>query len=156
MPNAVHYDCLLAIQAGIQALSLSGLTSGNVVLHKIPTNAVKDLPSTKYPAVIVCPFGVEALDPNAGSNLRIDIVYPCLVGILVGDNSSQSSNFNRTLDWRRQIIGKFHQKPAVFSAITGPFDVTVTPQAIVDAGAWIEKNLFASAMVVNVKSREAR
>lgn len=154
--SATHYDILNAIKTGIQGLSLSGLSNDNVLVHKIPTNATKDLPATKYPSVIIAPFGAETIDPNAGTNLRVDIVYPSLIGILVGDNSSQTSDFDRTLTWRRAIIGKFHQVKASFSAITGLCDCWVTPQAIVDPGAWLDKNVFASAVVSNVKCREAR
>ncbi len=152
MPNAILYDVLLAVQSQIVSLNLSGIDSAHVILQKVPSDRDGDLPATKFPCVIVAPFGPEILNAADGTNLRDDIIYPVIVAILAADNGDQSANFNTYLTWREQIRHSFHNK--VLGTLC--YRVQVQPQDIVDRGAWFERNLFASGVVLQCFNREAR
>jgi hypothetical protein len=152
---AVQFDILEAVQTAIQGLSLSGVSSANVVLLKVATDQAPDLPGVKFPAILIAPFGAETLTPTAGTNLRDDIEYPVLVAIVVADNRSQTTGFETYLGWRQSIRRKFHHKTEAFSGVSSVFNSVVTPLAVVDAPAWV-RNSFVSGLVVRVSSREVR
>jgi hypothetical protein len=152
---AVQYDILGAIKTAIQGLSLSGVSSANVVLLKVATDQQSDLPGVKFPAILLAPFGAETMDPAAGTNVRDDTVYPVLVGIVAADNRSQTASFETYLGWRESIRKKFHNNISAFSGVSSVFNSVVSPLAIVDAPAWL-KNSFVSGLIVRVSSREAR
>ncbi len=153
--NAVLYDILTAVQTGVVALSLSGVANANILVMKVPSDLDRDFPATKFPAVIIAPYGPEILNPADGTNLRDDILYPVLVAILAADNGDQAANFNDYLTWRQQIRHAFHNTNLGTNGALA-YNVQVVPQDIVDRSAWFERNLFASGMVLHCYSREPR
>lgn len=152
---SVLYDILGAVQTAIRGLSLTGMSSGNVVLLKIATNHLKDFPSGQFPAIVVAPANnaVEKILP--GTNRRNDIVYPIVVVMLDNDKQSQSSNFDRNLTWRQKIIRQFNSNISAFTGVTTVFDSQVQPLAIVDGPSWVKDN-WVSGLILNVSSRESR
>jgi len=152
---SVFYDILGAVQTAIRGLSLTGVSSSNVVLLKVAAEHKKDLPDTKYPAVLVAPSASATEKVLPGTNLRNDIVYPVTVWMVDNDNQSQSSNFDRDLIWRQKILRKFQSNISAFTSITTVFDSNTQPLTIVDAPAW-SKGLWISGLIINVSSRESR
>jgi len=152
MPNAILFDILNAVQAATAGRGLSGISSSNILVQKVPGNRPADLPAQQFPAIVIAPFGAEGLDPQAGTTSRDDVVYKVMVAILAADDGDQQANFNQYLTWRQSIRALFHDQP--LAALC--FSVQVEPLDIVDRDAWLQRNLFASGLVLRCFSREAR
>ena len=155
MPStSIFMKSMEAVQTAIQGLGLTGLSSSNVLIHKVPRDLDKDMPATSpLPAIIISPRDAEGADPRAGTNLKDDVVYPIQIVILDQDGQNQTTNFDRYLQWRETIRRTFHNKRlSGVSEVTG---VVVQPKTIVDPERWI-KGQFVSALVLAVTSREAR
>lgn len=151
---AVLETILSSVQTAILGLSLTGVSTSNVVIMSVPINRPADLPQTPYPAILIAPFGAEDLSPSGGTNLHDDITYPILVAILAKNEQAQAYNRARYLLWREDIRKKFHNH-----RLTGASTVytgMVTPQNMIDPTGWFEKNLFVSALLCKFVSREAR
>lgn len=156
------YNILFAVRDAIRGMSLTGIPKASVVVTKRPTNEPKDLPSEKYPCILVAPFGPETIDPAGGTNQRDDINYPVLVAIL--DNNQQAiahgtaedvgSNLDQILQWRETIRKGFHLSR--LTGIDSVYQIQVQPQQIIDLGAWDSRRLTASALLLRVFSRETR
>lgn len=154
MPNAVLFDALTTVQTAIQGLSLSGIANDHILVQKVISTSVKDLPATEFPCVLIAPFGKEDM-LETGTNLRDDIVYPIVAAIFAADDGSQTSNFNAYLTWREQIRKAFYNKNP-FSSIMSVYQSKIQPLDIVDLFSWDKLNLFASGFLLQVYSREAR
>jgi len=153
MLTSILFDILDAVRAGIQTLALPGLAAANVVVQKVPGDRAQDLPALQFPCVLIAPHGSETTDPLAGTNLRDDVVYPVRVTILAADGGDQQFGFRQYLGWRETIRRAFHNQRLDADLC---FNVQVQPLAIVDKSAWSDRQLFASAVVLNCFSREAR
>jgi len=155
---SVLEDILGAVKTGITGLSLTGLSSTLVFTQKVPSIRPADLPKTNPPApvVVIAPFGGETLTPTAGTNLRDDIIYPILVAIVAPDSQTQATDRDKYLTWRESIRKKFHHNLTAFTSLSTVFNSTVQPQAIIDPGAFFDRNVLVSAIVLQVSSREAR
>ncbi len=152
MPNAILFDILNTVQAGIAGRGLAGLSPANVLVQKLAGNRASDLPAPPLPAIVIAPYGSEGLDPAAGTTSRDDVVYKVLVAILAADNGDQQANFNQYLTWRQSIRQLFHDQPLASLC----FRVQVEPLEIVDRDAWFQRNVFASGLVLQCFSRETR
>lgn len=157
MANAILFDILEAVRSDIVALNLSGLADANVVLHKVVSTQAADLPATKFPCVIVAPWGRESNDPV--SNLRDDVGYPVVVAIIDSEQADnpqpgteQRQKLNQYLTWRERIRKSFNEQRLT----TLCHRVHVEPLDIVDKAAWEQKGLFVSGLVLRCYSRESR
>jgi hypothetical protein len=143
---------LNTIQASIVARGLTGLAPANVVVQKVAGSRAGDLPAQEFPSIVIAPYGSEALDPQAGTTSRDDVVYKVLVAILAADNGDQQANFNQCLTWRQSLRQLFHDQPLASLC----FRVEVQPLDVVDRDAWFQRNVFASGFVLKCFSREVR
>lgn len=157
--TAVYEQILTAVQAAVQNLDLTGVSDSNVMLLKVPTDRIRDLPSTRFPAVIVAP--TESIRYDAGTNRRDDIIYPVLVAAVAADNQDQTSLRARYLKWSQDVRRRFHL-PAQgtvedpFASITEVVSCEVDPRPVVDPPNWIAANLWVSGWVLRVRTRESR
>lgn len=152
MPNAVLYDILTQIKTAIVARALVGIDSANCLVQKVPGNRAADLPGQQFPCIVIAPYGPEQLDALAGSTSRDDVVYRVIVAILAADNGDQEAHLNQYLTWRQSLRQLFHDQPLGNLC----FSVQVKPLDVVDRDAWQQRNLFASALILNCFSREPR
>jgi len=152
MPNAILFDILNAVQAGIVGRGLAGVSPLNVLVQKVAGTRPADLPVQQFPAIVIAPYGAEGLDPGAGTTSRDDVVYKVLVAIVAADDGDQQANFNQYLTWRQSIRLLFHDQPLS----TLCFSVQVEPLDIVGRDAWLQRNVYASGLVLKCFSREAR
>ena len=106
----------------------------------------------QFPCIVIAPYGPEGLDPHAGTTSRDDVVYKIVVAILAADNGEREAHFNQYLTWRQSLRQQFHDQPLASLCFT----VQVQPLDIVDRDAWLQRNLFASGLVLNCFSREPR
>lgn len=158
MANAILFDILTQIRTDIQALTLPGIGAANIVIQKVPSTRDKDLPATKFPCVIIAPFGAESME-SAG-NLRDDVVYPVAVVVMASEKDEaeqpqeqQAKNFEMYLKWRETIRKSFIQQRLTSSLV---FKIELQPLDIVDRAAWFDRNVFASGLVLRCHSRESR
>jgi len=152
MPNAILFDILNAVRAAIAGRGLADISAANILVQKVPGNRAADLPAQQFPAIVIAPWRAEGLDPQAGTTSRDDVVYKVLVAILAADDGDQAANFNQYLAWRQSIRLLFHDQPLT----TLCFSVQVEPLDIVDRDAWLQRNVFASGLVLKCFSRETR
>src|SRR5579872_584335 len=152
MPNAILFDILNQVKAAVESRGLVGIGTANVIVQKVPANRPTDLPAQQFPCITIAPYGRERLDPQAGTTSRDDVVYRIVVAILAADNGDQAAHFNQYLAWRQSIRQLFHDQPLANLC----FRVEVEPLEIVDRDAWLQRNLFASALILNCFSRETR
>lgn len=156
--TSIHYQCMEAVQAAIQALALAGVTSSNIVVRKLGTDRGADWGdgSVSLPAIVIHSVGVETVNPRAGSNYRDDIDYPIPVNILAADNQDLVTNHERYLMWREQIRKRFtHQRLTITSTGASMIRTFTQPGAIMHPGAWYA-NLWHSTMIIRCTTREPR
>lgn len=138
------------VVSGIQALSLSGVPSANVVRKKVATLREGDMPGN--PCILVSPTGQVAAPVAEGTNLRDDIYYPVLVLFCKTDNQSQVSD-DTYLDWHEKVRKKFNNKPLL--AVPCVFTCQINPRDTYNVDAWL-KNLALGGIVFRFKARELR
>jgi hypothetical protein len=143
----VMQDIQSAIQGAITGGTLVGLTTGNVVIQKVPTDRNQSLP-----CVIIAPSGEE--DPATGVNDRDDITYNVLVALVNNDNQDQAANYEQELNWRQNIRRLFHMKQ-LGPLTTESVKTFVKPLMTVDPSAWYA-NLFLSMHMIQATCREVR
>lgn len=146
--DAVLEQCLTAVKARIQGLSLDGIANASVKIHKVPDDS-----KVTRPAVVIGPAGAETNSLPAGSNRRDDVGYPVFVGIVAADNQDQEANRARNFLWRERIRRAFHAQrlpgvPLVFTCGVETRDI-VAPD-------WFASMRFVSAVVVRCFAREPR
>lgn len=150
--DAMWYRILVAVTERIQALSLSGLDSDNVIMQKFPFNkkSNQSLADRLTTGIFVNPTR-ETLTPK--TNRTDDYGYGVQVTYFTVSNRDLTSNLNRTLQWR-DTLWKAH----IFQYLPGfteGFNCTPEPGPVYDAGAFAE-NMDAGSLVLRFFSREAR
>jgi hypothetical protein len=157
--DAILFDLLDEARTIIQALDLPEMPAANVLIQKVASNDVRDLPQDKYPCVLIAPYAAETYDTNGAMNIRDDVVYSVGVWIIASDKiedeqpgAAQEKDFRLYIKWRQSIRHAFHdQNPASHSWVS-----TVTPLDVVDRTWWHAKGVWISGMVVKFKCRENR
>lgn len=159
MADAIHYDCLEGVQAVIQGLSLAlpgggTLPSARVYLRKVLT----DRGGVTLPCVLVAPGPVpESLEE--GTTAADDLGYPCLVAVVAAGNADLAIDADHELLWRQQIRKALHFKrpSALTSALSVPLKRVVwEPYPVLDLTLFQQQNLWVSAALVRVVTREVR
>jgi hypothetical protein len=156
--DSVHMRCIDAIVARLQSLALDGIDSASIVGQDLPfawdfDNRNGKIPTYDLPGIIVSPFGIEAINPQEGTNYRDNIGYPCSVSIIAAqDIPTLSLNRTRSL-WRSRAIKAFRNQR--IPGVTEVWNANVEPQAIVAPDAWFQ-SLWNSSFVVRCLSREPR
>lgn len=146
-------DILNTVRSLVQDLELPGLATANVIVQKVAGDRPQDLPAVKYPCLLIAPHGAESADPQSGTNLRDDVVYPIRVTILAEDAGDQQFGLTQYLGWRERLRRRFHNQRLSPDLC---FTVQVQPLTIVDPAAWHQRGLFVSSLVLHCFSRESR
>lgn len=152
--SAVHDQCLVAAQARIQALTLAGITSSNIIIRKIPTDRDIGGDGTyDFPAIVISPLGIENQPPSGGTNARDDVGYPVLISFLAADNQDLTTNRERYLKWRETVNRAFRSQR--LTGVSEVYICRVQPGPIVSPAAFW-KNVYHSSLLVQCISRETR
>lgn len=155
--DAVIWRAMLAAQARIQGMALSGIVNGSIVIQKEPWERAfgsDRIGQYALPGIIICPFGKEQMLPTEGTNVRDDVGYPILVSILASNNQDLSTNNQPLyLKWREQIARAFRNQR--LPGILEIYRVAVEPAAISLPAAFLA-NYYHSALVLRATSREVR
>jgi hypothetical protein len=146
--TSVHYRCLTAVQQRIQGLSLSGISSAQVVIKFLG----REWPDVDNPPnVMVVPYGKEG-QPGLLAG-RDDIEYPVVVLIFDKLNQDYTSNLARDLLWRQQIFRALRHQRLV--GVPEVITVTAEPDFVVNLEAF-NRNVLLSGLRLLCRSREVR
>jgi hypothetical protein len=150
--TSVHYQCLEAVQARIQSLSLDGISNDDVQVLKIPLDRGWEDGTFSYPGVIISSIGAEQQSPSRVTNRRDDIDYPVFVSMLAADNQDLTANHNRYLLWRQKINRAFRNQhlPGLECVWC-----SVQPMQVTSQSAWFNA-IHHSSMIIRCNSREPR
>lgn len=150
MTDAVQYQILEAVQAGIQGLTLTDLASDRVKLEAVPSDKATDCPFISV--YIPRP---EEIPPSEGDNARDSILF--YVGVaMIAAKEDVTEWFPKTLLWREQIRRLFHLQR--LTGITGAavMPTVVIPGTAVDRDAWERKDLLAGLLILKIEVIEVR
>lgn len=152
--DSIHNQILSQVQTVIRALGLTDVTSGSVVVKKLPLQRVKRNDSLSYPIIIITPEQTTA-PPLAGSNVQDDVIYG--VGVSVMDNDNQertlAANINKYLLWLQKIRRAFHVKR--LANVSSVYTCAVVSMPPVSQHHWTH-DLWASGHLLKFTSRENR
>lgn len=157
MAQSALYGILEEIRDQVQSLNLSGISAGNVVICASPANEIISMPSARFPAVVIGPYGAESI--VAASNVRDDVSYPVVLAICDSlkldaeqPGDKQREGFDKRLYWRETLRKAFSNQRLTQS--TG-FTMQLQPLPIVEPRAF-ERDLWVSSMLLRVTNREGR
>lgn len=152
--QAYAEQIVLAIQARIQTLALSGIQSTNVIIQKIPSTTKNNAPVVALPCVIITPYNPESFSDLEGTNESDDIGYRIQISIVDKDGGDQEKNRNRWLLWREEIRKSLHNKR--LDSIPTQFTCSVSPNPVYDPAAWFDRGVALGGMIATFKNRENR
>lgn len=137
MADSVYKQIIDATVARIQALTMSGISTANIVARKTPI----DRNLTK-PCIIVYPV-TERQPPNGGTNARDETIYGVGIVAIAAGNQDPTTNLERLLKWRQQIRLALHNH-----RLTGIAEVT--GQQFIEPGPPVVENAFGQGWDVTV------
>ena len=161
MAATADYDKILdALLADVKTISHTGIDNANIIRFQVPT-ADKLIPTPSNPSIIVSPFGGERLGhPNIpDTNLSYVIGYPCLICVLDPVNQDQTTRKDSHFQWRENIVQQYESSAYMLSITTSNgsiVDQTLDTMTFVDPGAWFDRNIFASPVLLIVWFRRRR
>lgn len=152
--ESVHYQCLLAVQSVLQALTFSGMNSENIEVVKVvdaKTLEKDGALANRFPGILLAPVGAETM--LGGTNTRDDIGYPVGVFIMAKDDKDYFSNTNTYTLWREEAIKALRNQrlddvPEVHLS-------RIEPAQIIHSGAF-GRGLLISSFTVRYIARQSR
>lgn len=158
--ESYHYRCLHAVRTRIGSAGLVGLDVANLVVQYTPLarDFLERSPgaATVYelPGIIISPWGAEAHDPDAGTNVSDEWGWPCLVTIIAAQNNDLTANLEARLKWRQQaMLACTNQRLPGLNP--EQLKCVVEPQTVVDLDSFGEE-FFHSSFVVRVQAWHRR
>jgi hypothetical protein len=157
MPTSIHKQALDAIVSIIQGLTLldgngTQLPTSQVYSRKLPTDRGLVLPA------VICSLVPIPETIAIATNAQDDIGYPVMVTVVAANNQDLTVE-DWELTWRQTIRDTFRNKrPAdLVSALSQPLKWCLwEPAPVLDNTLFQQANLFVSAAVIRVVTREAR
>lgn len=159
-----HYDTMQIIVSVINALSLTGLTSGAVFQEVVQYQDARPpqgpIP-VALPFVSVSPYGPEKIGEEL--NDRDGVYYGILIGIIA---RAGDVTLEQRLSWRQSIrrhlnnvsvsdlITQFSLTPNTNMGMN--YKLTVEPGPCVEPQAWKDRNASVSGMVIRAWFQEPR
>lgn len=149
--DSVHQQCLDAIRARIQLLSLSGIANSSVVVRKFAID--QNLPS--LPCCLIAQHG-KAISPRDGTNAKDDYQDLAIVGFIAADNQSLTAGDSGAtyLKWEQDFARAFNNQR--LPGVSGVYSVRVQPTNPPNPDVWKQSNLYVSAFLLRCLSREPR
>ncbi len=148
----IYTRCLEATQATLRELSLTGVPDARVHLRTLP----QDSANLVTPCVFVFPFGAEGHDPRAGTTSRDELIYPVMIAYVKAGNQETGNSAARAayLDARQKISDTFRNQR--LPGVPESNDVLTSYRDVVDSNAWLNHNLFAGGIVLQIKIWQQR
>lgn len=146
---SLHDRILDAVVTRIQGLSLSGVSSANIVKRWVP-QFVPEI--TTLPAIFVSPIGSEG--EVGGLNNRDDIGFPVLVVIIAASNQNNTDYTSRNTLWRERIQSALRHQ--FLSGVSEVIDCVPLFGTVFDPSFWLSEDLHWSPMAFRFMTRTAR
>lgn len=157
--DAILAQCLDAVQTRIQGLVLADILVANIITRFLPVE--KGIGSGEviaFPAIVIAPPPDSSLlmPINDGVNVRDDVQYPVMVGIvdaLTTDDDVLTKNKNRNYLWQQQILKAFRNQrlPGVPDVYT-----TIVEAAQITNDQAFRRGRYLSFAIFRFINREAR
>lgn len=144
--DAVHQQCLDAIEAVVDALALTGING--VEQQKTPDEMRI---RCDMPAVIITPYG-RPETMQGGTNQQDDLGYPVYIVFMMRDPDDQSTQA-RTLLWRQQVSRAIRNQR--LAGVSEVHHCVIEPDPVLTMNP-ADYSLIASAMLVRCVARELR
>lgn len=145
--DPLHWQCLQAVQATIQALALDGIASGNVVIRLLPWR------SLPCPGIVITPIR----EPRTPADNARDLVSWSVQVSTVAEKSNQDTEadaaFRAQLDWRQRIANAFSQQP--LAGVAEAYSCTVETGPVVIPAAF-GQNYDIGALVLRFDTQVVR
>jgi len=127
--DAIHYQCCEAIQAFIQALSLTGISSSNVKIQKLPRNR-----DGMAVGCYITPLRESREPVDTG---RDEISYRIQLTLVQASDGDLTSNLAAELLWRQRITLGLSEK--ALSGVAEIHSVLVDPGPVVIPSAFLQQ-----------------
>ena len=150
--SSILYQAMTAAQTKIQGLSLTDLTSAQIVLQKV----LVQREGLALPCIILAPG--PSVPQSRGTNLRDDWTRHIQVGIFAADNQDESTaNLDRYLLWQEQIEQAFVSQSLTITSTTygHVLECSIAAHNNLDFVHW-RNNLLVTAFFIQIKTREPR
>jgi hypothetical protein len=144
--QSVYYRILLAVQARLRDLILTGIAEENIIIREVPIGRDMTVPG------IVVAAQRPTMSATDGTNLQDDVIYGVVVGIFDNDAQSQA-NTDKYTKWEEQIAKGFRNQ-----RLTGVAEVmtcNVVPADAISLRDWLN-NKFVGALLLQFTARELR
>lgn len=127
---SVYEQCLDAVLAKLQAITLAGIDPANIVRRKLPWDRRITLPG-----IVVSPPRDSEQPVNSGQN---DLAYDCLITVVRASNEDLTTNLGAHLTWRETIGDAFQPVAgqAALSGVDAVHDVQVIHGPVFDGGSF--------------------
>lgn len=155
--SSVHDSAIDAVRQGILDLKLTGLTSQNIHLRKVPWDNIN---RPQYGVTLspqVTDGSAETVEAD-GSNERDDIGYPIYVTMVMSTGKGWDQNRETMAEWRQKIWRTFHRKRLASFSVAGVNQIGcyVKPVTIHLPQQYVNDNLDVGQLLVRTWFRELR
>lgn len=144
--QSVYRRILLAVQAKIRLLALSGIAQENVTVRSIATEQ-----GVTYPAAIIVPQR-PVTNPRGGVLGADDVQYGVIVVLLAADNHAADNTATYT-DWLERISRAFRNQR--LAGVSEVHSCEVSPGDAIDRQGW-DNQRFVGLQILKFISREPR
>lgn len=127
--DAIHYQCCEAVQAFIQALALTGISSDKVLIRKFPRN--RDAMAV---GCYITPLRETRAPVDTG---RDEMGYRVQVTLVQASDGDLTSNLATELLWRQRITLGMSEKP--LTGVEEIHSVIVDPGPVVIPSAFLQQ-----------------
>lgn len=143
--------CLEAVQATVRELDLTGVPDDRVHLRTVP----QDSAGLATPCVFVFPFGSEGFAEGAGTNLKDEIIYPVMVAFIKAGNQDNDATPRDLYLLNRQRISDAFRNQRL-AGVPESIMINTSYREVISTNAWLNHNLFAGGIVLNIKIWQSR
>ena len=123
-----YNDLLNATQTIVQALGLSGISTGNILVKKLPKVEQVD----SLPIILICPSVRPEVILGSSFEAQVFVDYRIDVIIIASGNLDFSSNLSTYLLWREEVRKAFQQAPLAVSIPVMPWKIKTEPLVPLD------------------------
>lgn len=131
---SVFEQCLNAVLAKMQSLTLTGLAAANMKISKFPWRRI--LPTPADGGAVISPLRDSLQPVTSGQN---DLAYEVLVTIWKPANQDLTANITNHLNWRQTAMDAFQvvSGQAALAGVSGIYNVEVIPGIVFDEASFM-------------------
>jgi len=153
--TSAYNQILDEVQTQIKALSLTGVTTTNILVLKYTTLREDQLAA--LPAVLISPFGQpRVISGGPADNIGMNVIqYPVAIMCLQAGNQDQTTNLDRIALWLQKIFMEFYHKSIAAVTAGTVYTCEADPRDTFHPDAWFD-NLDAGGIVLRFNCQLVR